>query len=63
MEITLGWTDWKILAYRTNMSQEQIIDFIESGEYLKKKKKLITLNNPEYLKKIWKPNLFICKRK
>ncbi len=61
MEITLGWIDWKLLAHRKNLSYSETLDFIKNGKHLEKASNLITINNPEYLKSIWKPNLYICK--
>lgn len=63
MEITLGWTDWKLLAHRKNLSEEDVKQFIRDGKHMLRAKNLITINNPEYLKSIWKPNLYICMRK
>ncbi|XP_035702710.1 glycine receptor subunit alpha-4-like [Folsomia candida] len=59
MEITLGWTDWKILAHRKNLTKDQVIQFIAEGKHLDRLGNLVTINNPEYLKSIWKPNLYI----
>ena len=61
MEISLGWIDWKLLAHRKNMTEQEVLDFIAGGEHKKKVKNVMTINNPEYLKSIWKPNLYICK--
>ncbi|XP_035703699.1 glycine receptor subunit alpha-2 isoform X1 [Folsomia candida] len=59
MEIILGWTDWKMLAFRKNLTPSQVLDLIREGKHNNRIPNMITLNNPEYLKAIWKPNLYI----
>jgi hypothetical protein len=58
VEMTLGWTDWKLFAHRHNKTTAEVAEYIKSGTVIPMK--LITINNPLYLKSIWKPNLYIC---
>ncbi|OXA39751.1 Glycine receptor subunit alpha-4 [Folsomia candida] len=60
MEIILGWTDWKIFAFRKNLTPSEVLDLIREGKHTNRvASEMITLNNPDYLKAIWKPNLYI----
>jgi len=59
------WTDYKILRFHhhrlnnsVDMDSLPTIENLSADEIRQKK---ITLNNPNILEKIWKPNLFFGK--
>jgi len=63
LDLTVGWTDYKVLDYRLNNTLEdgktgKPIEDMTRAEINDKKR---IINDPAILSSIWKPNIFFGK--